>query len=315
MKVAVTGVSGFIGGQVALHFSRAGHKVLGIDIRPCSDVIANACDKFVLADFGDHGALNAVREYQPHAILHLAASSLVGPSMYDPMGYFYHNVVQTKRLLDVWCCDLRSTKMIFSSSSSVYGEPKSVPCFENQTPSPMSPYGQSKFMGEMMIQSYAQAYNLSAVMFRYFNVCGADPQGQHGQEPGATHIIARILESLRDGTVFTLNGKDYETPDGSCIRDHVHVQDVARLHEMACDQKFAPGIYNVGMEQGASNLEIINLAQEITGTMIKWITGPRRAGDPSHLLSSSSKLQNQGWQPEYTLRDMIQHAWQWYQKQ
>jgi UDP-glucose 4-epimerase len=207
-----------------------------------------------------------------------------------------------------------NTRLIFSSSSSVYGEPQRVPCMETDTPSPLSPYGQSKLMCEFMIQSYARAYDLSAVMFRYFNVCGADPQTRHGQAPEGTHIIARVLESIRDGGEFRLNGDDYDTPDGTCVRDHVHVQDVARLHELACEKSFEPGVYNVGIEHGASNREIIDLAQEITGLSLNHTTGPRRPGDPSRLLASTQRLRNQGWQPTLDLRDMIQHAWRWYNR-
>jgi UDP-glucose 4-epimerase len=314
MIVAITGVSGFIGGQVALHFADQGHDVLGIDLRACSDTVGNACVRFLQADYGSADAHRLLLEYTPQAILHLGASSLVGPSMTDPDPWYQNNVIQTKRLLDLWSQALPHTRLIFSSSSSVYGEPQSIPCLETDTPVPLSPYGESKLMGEFMIQSYARAYDLSAVMFRYFNVCGADPSVRHGQAPAATHIIARVLESLQQGQKFRLNGNDYITPDGTCVRDHVHVQDVAYLHELACDHDFKPGIYNVGTEHGASNLEIMRMAQEITGLELDYEIGPRRAGDPSRLLASTNRLRSQGWQPKYDLHDMIQHAWAWYNR-
>lgn len=314
MIVAVTGVSGFIGGQVALHFAAQGHDVLGIDLRACSDAVGNACVRFLQADYGSAEAHRLLLEYSPKAILHLGASSLVGPSMADPEAWYQNNVVQTKGLLDLWAQALPNARLVFSSSSSVYGEPRSIPCRETDIPAPLSPYGESKLMGEFMIRSYARAYGLSAVMLRYFNVCGADPQARHGQAPSATHIIARVLESIQQGQKFRLNGNDYDTPDGSCVRDHVHVQDVARLHELACADSFEPSVYNVGIEHGVSNLEIMHMAQEITGLELDFEIGPRRAGDPSQLLASTERLRAQGWQAQYSLKDMIQHAWAWYNR-
>lgn len=314
MIVAVTGVSGFIGGQVALHFAEQGHEVLGIDLRACSNIVSSACVRFLQADYGSAEAHRLLLDHSPQAILHLGGSSLVGPSMADPEAWYQNNVVQTKRLLDLWAQALPRSRFIFSSSSSVYGEPRSIPCQETDIPDPLSPYGESKLMGEFMVQSYARAYDLPAVIFRYFNVCGADPQVRHGQAPAATHIIARVLESIQQGQKFRLNGNDFLTVDGSCVRDYVHVQDVARLHELACDPEFTPDLYNVGAERGASNLEIMHMAQEITGLALDYEIGPRRAGDPSQLLASTQRLSAQGWQPEYNLRQMIEHAWAWYNR-
>jgi UDP-glucose-4-epimerase GalE len=314
MMIAVTGVSGFIGGQVALHLSRSGHDVLGIDLQPCSETVAAACMRFLQADYGGAEAHKMLLDHRPSVIMHLGATSLVGPSIKEPEPYWQNNVVHTKRLLDVWANAMPDTRLIFSSSSSVYGEPAKVPCVETDTPAPLSPYGQSKLMCEYMIRSYAQAYDLDAVMFRYFNVCGADPQGQHGQAPGGTHIIARVLESIRDLGEFRLNGNDYDTADGTCVRDHVHVADVARLHELACEDSFAPNVYNVGLGHGTSNRDIVDLAQEITGRKLNVTTGPRRAGDPSRLLAHTQRLRDQGWQPTLDLSDMIQHAWAWYNR-
>ena len=312
MKIAITGVSGFIGGQAALHFHREGHEVLGIDLRPCSENISSACYKFVQADFGSPDCLEILLDYLPDAILHFAASSLVAPSMLDPEQYYQNNVVQTKNLLDVWAKHLRTTRLIFASSSSIYGEPHQVPCSETQLPNPISPYAESKLMGEFMIKSYARAYNLPAVIFRYFNVCGADISSKHGQEPGATHIIARLLESIRDDKIFRLNGIDYSTPDGTCVRDHIHVQDVANLCEFACDANFKPGLYNVGLGRGKSNMQIINLAKDVANKDPEIEIGPSRDGDPSELFADVSRLKATGWFPKFNLNQMIIHAWKWY---
>jgi UDP-glucose 4-epimerase len=196
----------------------------------------------------------------------------------------------------------------------VYGQPETWPVSENSPTNPLSPYGESKRMIEMMLESYHRAHGLDYVALRYFNVCGADAQHRHGQRPGATHIIARILESLRDDKPFVLNGTDYPTPDGTCIRDHVHVNDVARLHEQAMEPDFISGVYNVGLEHGCSNLEIVDRAQKITGRTLIVNTGDRRPGDPSKLVGSITKISAQGWKPQYGLDDMIQHAWDWYRR-
>jgi UDP-glucose-4-epimerase GalE len=314
MLVAITGISGFIGGQVALYLHSLGIEILGVDLRPCSPEIQATCVRFVQDDYGGIHAHKAMMDMRPEAILHLAASSLVAPSIAQPEQYIHNNVFRLWQMTQFWRQVLPRTRIIFSSSSSVYGEPRSVPITEDHGFNPMSPYGQTKLTGEFILHSVARAYGLEVVSFRYFNVCGADPEARHGQEPGATHIIARVLESLRDGTEFRLNGDDYDTADGTCVRDHVHVQDVARLHALALYPALQPGAYNVGIQHGASNREIMELAQEITGRQLKYTVGPRRAGDPGQLLADTTKIRSQGWEPQYSLRDMIQHAWAWYNR-
>ena len=165
----------------------------------------------------------------------------------------------------------------------------------------------------MMLTSYRRAYNLDSVAFRYFNACGADSQGRQGQAPGATHIIARVLESVRDSGEFVLFGRDYPTPDGSCIRDYVHVEDIADAHIRAIHQDVAAGIYNIGTATGISNLEIISEAERVTGKKVKIVDGPRRAGDPAVLTASADKfMMHSGWQPKFGLSDIVEHAWRWY---
>jgi UDP-glucose 4-epimerase len=188
-----------------------------------------------------------------------------------------------------------------------------TPCHEVDPCAPVSPYGESKFMGEMMLESYRKAYGLDYVAFRYFNACGADTQARHGQEPGATHIIARVLESLRDDTPFTLYGTNYPTEDGTCVRDYVHVQDIADAHVSALYDNLEPGIYNLGTNKGTSNAEIIKAAIRITGRQLNIVVGDNRVGDPAMLTASADKFGKvyKDWQ-KYTLDDMISHAWKWY---
>jgi UDP-glucose-4-epimerase GalE len=263
-------------------------------------------------DYSSAYILEYIKRENPYAIIHCAGSSLVGPSVKNPELYYNNNFVKTKQLLDTLVRSKIKTKFVFSSSSSVYGQPETWPVTEQSATIPLSPYGESKRMIEMMLESYHRAHELDYVALRYFNVCGADPQHRHGQKPGATHIIARILESLRDDKPFVLNGTDYPTPDGTCVRDHVHVNDVARLHELSMEPSFIGGVYNVGLEHGASNLEILNRAQTITGKMLTVNSGNRRPGDPARLVGSTAKISVQGWRPQYDLNDMIQHAWAWY---
>jgi UDP-glucose 4-epimerase len=168
-------------------------------------------------------------------------------------------------------------------------------------------------MIEQILESYHCAYGLDYVAFRYFNACGADSRARHGQEPGATHIIARVLESIRDNQDFVLNGIDYPTPDGTCVRDYVHVEDIARAHVMALDSKVTAGIYNLGSDTGTSNREIIDAAQQVTGSAVVIQLGQPRRGDPPMLTASAVKFgMVAGTWRQHNLEDMIRHAWAWY---
>lgn len=167
-------------------------------------------------------------------------------------------------------------------------------------------------MTEWMLEGYRQAYGLDYVAFRYFNACGADPQGRHGQAPGATHIIARVLESIRDSQDFTLNGSSYQTDDGTCVRDYVHVDDIASAHVLALSAVVPCGVYNLGSNTGTSNQTIVTAAEKITGRKVTVINGPARPGDPSVLTACSDRFDNLVNWRQYNLNDMITHAWAWY---
>ncbi len=312
MIVVVTGSSGYIGGQVALALSDAGHKVIGIDRRPVLPRLMNVFARHVQADIADNAGLAAIIEAQPDAIIHCAGTSLVGPSVLDPAEYYHNNVIKTIQLLDLVRKALPKTRVIFSSSASVYGEPILNPCSEVDPCEPMSPYGESKRMIEQVLASYHHAYGLDYVAFRYFNACGADRLKRHGQEPGATHVIARILEATRDNKQFSLYGDDYETPDGTCIRDYVHVEDIAHAHVCALDAAVPSGVYNLGTNNGTSVKEILACAAAIAGK-VPVLLETRRAGDPAVLTASAAKFSMvmPNWR-QYTLDDMIQHAWAWY---
>jgi len=313
-NVFVTGAAGFIGGETVLRLKDHGYSVVAIDTVAAPENIRCA-DRFYQEDFAKSHSLQLLDEYSPMAIVHCAGSSLVGPSLGRPADYYHNNFVKTKTFLDSIVSHKINTRVIFASSAACYGEPVMTPCSEVDPCEPISPYGESKRMIEWMMQSYQRAYNLDFVAFRYFNACGADSQARHGQRRGATHIIARVLESLRDDREFTLNGDDYATPDGTCIRDYVHVEDIADAHIQAISRDIPSGVYNLGTSTGVSNREIIAAAERITGRTLRIVTGPRREGDPAMLTASPQKWQSVGGAlSRFGLDDMIQHAWTWYMK-
>jgi UDP-glucose 4-epimerase len=312
MRVIVTGAAGYIGGQTVLELLDQGHTVFGIDRRPRPEHLRQEFD-FLQADFDSDQSFQAILAWQPDAIVHCAGTSLVGPSIMKPAEYYNNNFVKTKHLCD-WLISCKiKPRFIFSSSAATYGDPVMTPCSELDPPLPVSPYGQSKLMVDWMLESYHRAYDLDYVSFRYFNACGADPKSRHGQEPGATHIIARVLESIRNGQTFTLYGDSYPTPDGTCIRDYIHIGDLARAHVMAMNVSVPAGVYNLGTSTGHSNREIVALAEKITGQQVDQATGPIREGDPAVLTASADKFNSiSGWMPQHNIEDIIAHVWAWY---
>ena len=311
--ILVTGAAGYIGGETVLRLKDAGYSVIGVDTVPAPDHLRSMADRFYQEDFSSKYGLELLDKFAPVAVIHCAGSSLVGPSLGRPADYYNNNFVKTKHLLDYIVDHKLNTRVIFSSSAACYGEPVMVPCSEVDPCEPISPYGQSKLMIEWMLRSYRRAYNLDFVAFRYFNACGADSQGRHGQRPGATHIIARVLEAMRDNREFVLNGDDYPTDDGTCVRDYVHVEDIADAHIRSIDSSIPSDVYNLGTKMGASNRQIIAAAERITGREAKVSIGPRREGDPALLTASPDKWISVGGNAaRFSLDDMIQHVWNWY---
>lgn len=311
--IMVTGASGYIGGQTVLKLKDNDFTVVGVDVRPPPDHLMGLCDRFYQEDFANDFAIDLLDKFEPKAIIHCAGTSLVGPSMSNPEHYYDNNFVKTKRMIDRLVKHGIPSRVIFSSSAAVYGDPVMTPCSEVDPPLPVSPYGESKLMIEMALNSYNRAYGLDYVSFRYFNACGADPKKRHGQAVGATHIIARVLESLRDRKPFTLNGDSYETPDGTCVRDYIHVDDLARAHVMAVSKEIPRGVYNLGTATGYSNREVMALAEKITARTLEYQIGPQRNGDPGVLTASSDRFNSiSSWVPKYNIEEIIQHAWAWY---
>ena len=311
--IIVTGASGFIGGVISLKLKDAGYSVVGIDRRPCPGKLTSCFEQFIESDYID--ALEFIADANADVIIHCAGQSLVGPSMTDPQDYYHNNIVKTLKLADMIVKHSPNTRLMFSSSAAVYGIPIMTTCNEVDPCEPISPYGESKLAIEWILKAYNRAYKLDYVAFRYFNVVGAESQRMHGQAPGATHIISRALESIKNKTEFTLYGNNYETPDGTCIRDYIHVEDVAAAHIAGFDRKILSGVYNLGTNKGVSNMEILSKAVEVTGIKFPIVFKDKRPGDPAILVGEADKFQKAaGWQSKHTLTDIISHAWAWYNR-
>ena len=314
MRVIVTGGAGYIGGQTVLKLLDAGHSVFAIDHSLKHNPLQDCGAKWLVGDFAGEIALGCIKTFQPDAIIHCAGTSLVGPSMMNPEEYYNNNFIKTKQLCDFLIREGIQARLIFSSSAATYGNPIMTPCQEVDPAEPISPYGESKLMTEWMFRAYQRAYGFDYVAFRYFNACGADSQARHGQSSGATHIIARVLEALRDNThEFVLNGTDFETEDGTCIRDYIHVEDLVAAHVLAMDRSIPADVYNLGTNQGYSNLQIIHSAIGITKQDLEYNTGPQRPGDPAQLTADANKFMNiSAWRPQHSLENIVRHAWAWY---
>lgn len=315
-KVIVTGAAGYIGGQICIELKSKGYFVIGVDKRhrPHLDPYH---DIFLKDDFDSYLSHKLIRDHKPVAIIHCAGTSLVGPSIKDPETYFYNNVQKTINYLNVLKNTSIETKFIFSSSASVYGLPVQT-IDESHPTNPISPYGDSKLMIEKVLAAYSRAYNLNYVSFRYFNACGADQLSSHGQEPDATHIFARVFEAGLNNSNFVMNGINYPTEDGTCVRDYIHVEDIANAHVIAIEENIS-GIYNIGSRKGYSNFDVFYAVEEQLlyekdiETGIKFIADNPREGDPAILIADSSKLQKDtSWKPKKEMKDIVEDLYYWY---
>jgi UDP-glucose 4-epimerase len=241
----------------------------------------------------------------------------VGESIHHPSKYYRNNVINTLNLLDAMLAH-NVKAFIFSSTAAIFGEPYYVPIDEQHPKQPINPYGISKWIIEQILTDYDRAYHLKSVCLRYFNAAGADPEGQLGErhEP-ETHLIPLVLQVASGRrTHISVFGQDYDTPDGTCIRDYIHIVDLCQAHLLALEQLFNGGesaVYNLGNGAGFSVKQVIDIAKEITEKPIKIVLGERRIGDPAHLVADATRAKVQlGWQPRYTdLATIINHAWQW----
>jgi len=310
--VVITGGGGYIGGQTAIYFKEQGWNVTAIDRNPQFDHLKPYIDNYILDNFVSISGLSAL--HTADVVVHCAGSSLVGPSIKDPSAYYENNFIATKCMLDYMVDNKLFPKIIFSSSAAVYGNPLMTPIREEDPKNPISPYGISKHMAEQLLETYSVAYGINYVGLRYFNAAGADPQGRHGQAKDATHIIARVMEAIKHNRVFTLNGTGLDTEDGTCVRDYVHVADIAKAHFYAQEQRVVPGFYNLSTGLGASNLDILHKCCKVSDSKPQAVVeGPMREGDPATLVANNTKFfEVSNWQNEYHVDDIIEHAWKWY---
>ncbi len=318
--IIVTGGCGYIGSHVARAFKydNESNRVVIIDREYRPHTLKNI-DGFQRADFASDPALSFMLMEEPDVIVHCAGTSLVGPSMLNPGEYYDNNISKTIKMLNVVKNMSKKPLIMFSSSASVYGVPKFFPVDEDSAVQPISPYGNTKAMTEIILKDYARAHKIDSVVFRYFNAAGAMPITHDlGQEPNATHIVARILEAAISNSDFTMYGSDYDTPDGSCIRDYVHVWDIALAHVRASHYFDKPGlgqstVYNLGTAKGTSNFDIVKYVTEKYGLKGLMVQG-RREGDPDRLVASYERAKmDLGWTPVNSdIRNIIDSAYKWY---
>ena len=321
MNVLVVGGAGYIGAHTVQALRGRGHKVFVYDNLSTGNLEAVPEDvHFFEGDIRDGDFLRHIfAEYLIDAVVHFAACSLVGESMQDPAKYYNNNVVGTLSLLNAMK-GAGVEYLLFSSTAAVYGEPTSLPITETALCQPTNVYGRTKLAIEWSLADYAQAYNLKYTALRYFNAAGASLDASIGEaHPVETHLIPLIFQAVIKHKALQVFGDDYLTPDGTCIRDYIHVLDLATAHVLALEkmvQTRQSAVYNLGTETGFSVLEIIKMVEQVTGLEVPYTISPRRAGDPARLVASVNKAKQQlGWQLQYSdLQQIISSAWQWHCK-
>lgn len=322
LKILVTGGAGYIGSFTVSTLKKAGFEPVVFDSLETGHREAIPDTKIYLGNLQtDTHLLNKIfKEEKLFAVIHFAAYIEVEESMKNPQKYFLNNVDGSLNLLRTMI-DNHVLQIVFSSSAAVYGEPTKIPIEEDDPKIPTNPYGESKLLVEKILCWYGKAYGLSSVALRYFNAAGATLDGSKGQDyPRPTHLITRACEAaLGKRKDFKINGDDYDTPDGTCIRDYIHVIDLAEVHVVAL-KFFEKGkgefnAFNAGTGKGHSVQEVVEMVKKISGVSFKAPVGPRRAGDPAQLYADNSKIKREfSWQPKYSdLKTIVETAWKWHQ--
>jgi UDP-glucose 4-epimerase len=312
MKLLVTGGAGYIGSIVSRQLLDAGHEVVVLDNleRGHREAIAPQA-RFIHADLREAAQVNAALEGGFDGVLHFAALALVAESVSNPERYYRTNVQGTLNLLEAMR-DASVGRLVFSSTCAVYGQPDEVPIHEDAPPRPANAYGASKLAVDGMIGDFCTAYGLGAMSLRYFNVAGASAGVGEDHEP-ETHLIPNILRTAQGrNPEVEVFGTDYPTPDGTAIRDYIHIEDLAAAHllALAATTPATHEIFNLGTGQGYSVREVIDAARTVTGLEIPAVERPRRPGDPPRLVAGADKIRTQlGWEPRHDLRSMVSDAW------
>ncbi len=322
--ILVTGGAGYIGSHAVLALQKVGYNVIVLDNLSYGhpELIQERLNaELIVADISDRAFLdNLFATRQIDAVMHFAAFIAVGESVQEPAKYYRNNVVGTLTLLEAMVA-ANIKKFVFSSTCAVYGMPKEVPMTENHPINPLSPYAASKRMVEQILSDFDQAYDLKSVIFRYFNASGAEPTGLLGEDHNPeTHLIPlALLTTLKKREFLAIFGTDYETPDGTAVRDYIHICDLADAHILGLDYLLKGGeseLFNLGNGNGFSVREVIETTQKVTNQVLPIKESDRRAGDAPILVGSSQKAKTMlGWNPQYDdLEQIISHAWQWHQQ-
>jgi UDP-glucose 4-epimerase len=316
MKIFVVGGAGYIGSVCAELLLNKGHEVGIFD--NLSEGHRGAVDSrsnFIQGELADRRQIDAaISRMRPDAVMHFAANALVGESMQNPSKYFRNNICNALNLLDaIVAADIR--RIVFSSTCAIFGPPKRLPIDENTPTRPINPYGESKLAFEKILRWYDEIHGVKFVCLRYFNAAGASDKFGEDHRP-ETHLIPTLLQvALGEKPSAEIYGTDYETPDGTCIRDYIHILDLAQAHILALGAT-GSGCYNLGTGGGSSVREVIEACCRITGRKIETIEKSRRPGDPPRLIASSDKIKKElGWRPQFQSLDaIIESAWKWHQK-
>ncbi len=318
MNVLVTGGAGYVGSHAVRALGEAGHRPVVLDNLSEGHRSAVGDAKLVAGDLKDEDLiLAALGEAEAEAVMHFAASAYVGESVENPQRYYFNNVVNSLTLLRA----MRRRgvdKFVFSSSCTLYGVPEQVPITEDQPVRPINPYGRTKATVEWALGDYAEAYGLRYASLRYFNAAGAAPDGSIGEDHDPeTHLIPLVMQAaLGQRDSVTIFGSDYPTPDGTCIRDYVHVMDLASAHVMAMEalDERPVMIYNLSTGQGHSVREVVEVVKAVAGRDFPLVEGKRRPGDPPELVGSPRKVHSElEWEPRYPeLETIVEHAWLWH---
>jgi UDP-glucose 4-epimerase len=319
--VLVTGGAGYIGSHMVKELRRRGYRPLVYDNLSTGHRWAIREDELIEGDLGDQGQVQEIlHKERPLAVMHFAASALVGESVERPELYFRNNVINSFNLLEAMLAG-EVKYLIFSSSAAVYGNPHQVPIAEDHLLAPVNPYGESKVFVERALRWYEQAHDLKYISLRYFNAAGADSEGELGEDHNPeTHLIPRVLDvALGKRSFIEIYGIDYDTPDRTCIRDYIHVMDLAEAHILALEALLNGGasqVYNLGNQRGFSVKEVVDVARTVTGHPIPVRESSRRQGDPPVLVATSEKIKKElGWKPRYDdLKTIVKTAWEWMQR-